>query len=247
MKPAAALLAFAACFFATPTLAQTELGISGLELTLGHEGGDGGGSLAQAALDVAITEVHGLEGDLGLYQTRQGTLGTAAAHIYMRPREGRKYGLFAFAGDLDGVSATYGGSGFEGRYAVSKQTAVGAQAGLGLTHRTGFDFLFGSVELTHDLGQGLTFSAETYLADFDEAEFRATAVEARLGLDYRPDGQPWGLWADISHDTLSGHASETRISAGISVEFGTPRRGGLAGRPFGTPRPLKPLISRGLF
>ncbi len=235
---------------AVPALAQSSLGLTGGELRLGYSDLDGASGFVSLKADVAVTEFHGLQGDLHLSDTVSGTIGTLAAHAYLTPHEGQKYGLFTFVGDVGGRSATYGGGGIEGLFALSPQTAVEARAGLGLTHRTGFDFLFAEIGLSHDIAPWLSVHTGIGLAEYDEAGFSAMAYQISAGIDYRPQGQPFGVFAELTHDRLTGQNAQpgqTEFRAGLSLSFGTTRRGGPETRSFTMPDPLDPLTRRGLF
>ena len=95
------LVAIFACF-AVPVAAQSSLGISGAQVSLGVVEDESGHSRTEfgALVDVAITGVHGFQGDLRFDDTQAGGVGTLAAHLYMTPREGQKYGLFATLADV---------------------------------------------------------------------------------------------------------------------------------------------------
>lgn len=235
--------------FALPVVAGPGLGMTGAELRLTA---DDDGRLEAGALvtDTAVTEYHGLQLDFALGDTGGGTKGTAALHAYMTPAEGQKYGLFASVTDFDGRSATYGALGAEGRFALSPETALELRGGLGVTHRTGFDFLFASADLSRDLTPSLTASAGLTLAEYDEAGFSAIGHEARLGLRYAPKGSRFGAFAELARDGLSGDSgapAETVLRVGVTLSLGRTQTGGIETRPFRPVDPLRNLVRRGLF
>lgn len=245
------LAAAVAALAAAPALAQSSLGLTGVDLRLGLSDTSGSPAFAEASVDVAITGYHGLQSDFWVSDTASGTIAGVAGHLYMTPRPGQKYGLFAFVGDADGRSATYGGGGIEAMFDLGRSTTVEARAGLGLTHRTGFDFIFGSAALHHEITPDLTLTAGLALADFDEAAFSARTAEATFGVHWSPSNRPWGLFAEIGRDAFSGPSAvpgETTLRAGFTMKFGGGRgTGGAHDRPFSRPDPLRPLTRRGLF
>ncbi len=229
--------------------AQSSLGVTGLSARIVAEDADAL-SFGDLTVDVAITEHHGLQGDLALVSTDSGTEGRMAAHLYMMPVAGHKYGLFAFAGDFDGRSAAYGGFGAEGLLALDDRTAVELRAGLGLANGSGLDFLFAEGAVHRDLGRDLELGLSLSVADIDELDLQALSHAVGLSLTYRPDGQPWGAFAEVSRHGLSGRdgaPDETTFRAGLTLDWGTRRTGGPETRPYSTPDPLRPVIRRGLF
>ena len=163
------LVTIFACF-AMPALAQSSLGITGAELSFGAVQDESGATRmdGRAVVDVAITDVHGFQGDLGFADTEAGGVGTVAAHLYMAPREGQKYGLFAQLSDVDGRSMTYGAIGAEGMLSITPETLVEGRAGIGAANDGGLDFMFASLGLAHSYSSALEISATLDLAEFDE-------------------------------------------------------------------------------
>jgi len=94
---------------ATPVVAQSSLGIQGLDLQFGMIQDEGGSAQTdvKSRLDVAITEFHGFQGDVAFADTDQGLIGQLATHLYMAPRAGQKYGVFASLSDVDGRMMTW--------------------------------------------------------------------------------------------------------------------------------------------
>ncbi|MEM6823999.1 MAG: hypothetical protein AAF566_02710 [Pseudomonadota bacterium] len=239
-----------AVFAAIPATAQSSLGVTGIELRAGADDSQGSPVFGALTFDAAITEYHGIQGRAMLRDNDTGTEGRLDGHLYMVPREGQKYGFFGFLSDFDGRSATYGGVGAEGLFALGDDTALELRAGLGIADQDSLDFLFAEAGLYHDLSESVTVSVSTTLTELDEAAFSTISHDLRLGLEVHPQGQPVGFFADVSRDGFSGDniaSGETTFRAGITVEFGTMRSGGPETRPFSSPQPLRPLTRRNLF
>ena len=235
---------------ATPALAESSLGITGIGLQIGADDSPGNPAFVALSFDAAITDYHGFQGGVGLRDSLSGAEGRLDGHLYMMPREGQKYGFFGYVSDFDGRSATYGGFGAEGLFALGEDTALELRAGLGISDQNDLDFIFAEAGVYHDLSESVTVSLSTTIADFDEASFSAFSHDIRLGLEVQPKGQPLGFFADVSRDGLSGDngaAGATTLRAGIRYEFGNMRRGGPETRPFSSPQPLRTLIRRDLF
>jgi opacity protein-like surface antigen len=249
---AAALIAALSPVSAT---AQSSLGITGGGLTLGFNSSDQTDSLgfAEGWLDVAITGAHGLQLDFGIEDTQSGALGHLATHLYMMPREGQKYGVFATVSDLDGESFTVGTIGLEGRFAVGPKTAVEARLGIGIAHRISapdnLDFIFAGAGISHEVSDALTIGLHGEVAEFDETNFRAIGYTVMLEAEYRPRRSPISLTAGIGVSGLDGRdgrPSETVATIGITYTFGA-QGGDVAQRPFRRANPYAPLALRGLF
>lgn len=245
------LVAIFACF-AVPVAAQSSLGISGAQLTFGVAEDESGHSRTggSALVDVAITDVHGFQGDLRFADTEAGGVGTLAAHLYMTPREGQKYGLFAQLSDVDGRSMTYGAIGAEGMLEFGPATVLEGRAGIGAANHNGLDFVFGSIGVAHAYSSAFEISATLDLAEFDEPSLRAISYDAGLRAAYSPEGAPWGLYASITHSGLSGRDSrsgETRIGFGVTLSLGNSGGTDPATRPFRSSDPVAPLLRRNLW
>ena len=149
------LIVFAVASFSSSAFAQSSLGITGAEFTFGQvqdESGTAQTSVA-ATVDMAVTDYHGFQGDLRFSDTNFGALGSLGAHIYLAPRPGQKYGLFATISDVDGRAATWGAIGAEGQFSWDEDWVVGARAGLGAGDAAGLDFIFGGVSIAHSFRQ----------------------------------------------------------------------------------------------
>lgn len=241
-----------AIVFGTPVLAQSSLGITGMSLSLGStedEAGDQRGRLA-SSVDVRITDAHGLQGDLSFSDTAGGTIGSLGAHLYMAPQPGQKYGVFFNLSDVDGRSMLWVSTGVEGMLEMSEDTLLEGRLGLGASDERSLDFIFGGLSIAHALSPEYEIEAALDVADFDEASFRATSVEASLTARYSPEGAPWGVYASLSHSDLTGRngtPSATRIGLGLTYQFGSIGGARADTRHFRNADPVAPLVRRGLW
>ena len=243
------LLFVALTSFSFPAFAQSSLGISGAELSWGvveDEAGDYRGD-GRAIVDVAVTQYHGFQGDLAFTDAPDGWVGTVAAHAYMTPKEGQKYGLFAALSDVDGRAMLYGSIGAEGMLSLGENTSVEARAGMGWADAEGLDYIFGGAALAHQLAPAVELELSLDVADFDEAAFSATAYDIGLKATYSPEGAPWGAYASVTQSRLTGYGDATRLGLGLSITLGTSGGTNPHTRPFRTPDPVAPLIRRGLW
>lgn len=232
-----------------PAFAQSSLGISGIELSLGaveDEAGDFRGD-ARAVVDVAVTGVHGFQGDLAYSDTATGGVGTVAAHLYMTPKPGQKYGLFAALSDVDGRSMIYGSLGAEGMLSLGARTSIEGRAGMGWADADGMDYIFAGAALAHQLTPAITLEGSLDAADFDEAAFSATAYDLGLKATYSPVGSPWGAYVSVTQSGLSGHDDATRVGLGLTITLGSTGGTDPHTRPFRTPDPVASLVRRGLW
>ena len=235
--------------FSFPAFAQSSLGISGVELSLGaveDEAGDYRGE-ARTVVDVAITALHGFQGDLAFSDTGTGGIGTVATHLYMKPKPGQKYGLFAALSDVDGRSMIYGSLGAEGMVSLGERTSVEARAGMGWADADGLDYIFAGAALAHQLTSAVTLEGSFDVADFDETALSATAYDLGLKATYSPEGSPWGAYVSVTQSGLSGHDDVTRIGLGLTITLGTAGGTDPHTRLFRTPDPVSPLVRRGLW
>lgn len=235
--------------FSFPAFAQSSLGITGTELSLGavedETGvyrGDG-----RIAVDVAITEFHGFQGDLAFSDTETGYIGTLATHLYMTPQLDQKYGLFAALSDVDGRSMLYGSIGAEAMLSLGGNTLVEGRGGLGWADTGGLDYVFASASIAHQFAPAVELELALDVADFDEASFSATSYDAGLRASYSPDGSPWGAYVSVTHSALSGHDAATRVGLGLNISLGTAGGTDPHTRLFRTPDPVAPLVRRGLW
>ena len=234
--------------FSFPAFAQSSLGITGAELTFGmveDETGEYRGQ-GRAALDVAITGFHGFQGDLAYSDTATGGIGTLAAHVYMTPRDGQKYGLFVALSDVDDRALMYASIGAEGMLAIGDDTTIEARAGVGWGDDR-LDYIFAGGAIAHQLTPALELELSADVADFDEVGLSTTAYDVALRATYSPKGAPWGVYASIGQSGLTGGDSATRIGLGVRITLGTTGGTDPKTRLFRTPDPVAPLVRRGLW
>ncbi|MEM9392304.1 MAG: hypothetical protein AAGA38_00480 [Pseudomonadota bacterium] len=229
-------------FAATPLLAQSSLGVAGFVAELGVDDGNGAG-LAQ--LDTAITPAHGLQLDLSLTDYAEGAVGEVAAHLYMTPVDGQKYGLFSFLGDVDGRSRTYGALGLEGQFKLRSDTALDISGGIALADPGGWDFVFVDAGLNHAIGHGFRLEYGLTLTEIDESALSTIGAQARFGLRYAPSAANWGAFAEARYDDFDGDR-ETTFRFGITFNLGRGTGFAPKNRMFRTADPLGPLFRRGL-
>lgn len=222
--------------------AQSSLGVAGFTADVGFDDGRSDG-LVQ--LDTAITEVHGLQLDLGLTDYEDGAVGQIAGHLYMTPVEGQKYGLFGLLGDADERSTTYGAVGLEGLFSITTNTILEVSGGIGLADPDSWDFIYLDTGLSHELGTGLRLDYGLTLTEIDEAALSTVGAEARLGLRYTPIDSRWGAFAEARRDEFDGDA-DTTFRFGLTFSLG--RGSGFApkDRMFRTADPLGAMFRRGL-
>ena len=240
-----------AIVLASPALGQSSLGITGATLHVGGLQDESGNTQVQTrgTVDVAVTEAHGFQGDLSFEDTANGTIGRLAAHAYMDPVPGQKYGLFFAMSDLDGRSMNWIDLGAEGQLDFGDESQISGRAGLGRTDEDSLDYIFGGIALAHAITEAFEVEATLDVADFDEADFRATAIDVGLNATYAPEGQPWGVVARIVHSDLSGRDggdAELRLGLGLSMSFGASGGVSTETRHFRDHDAVAPLVRRGV-
>ncbi|MEM9971095.1 MAG: hypothetical protein AAF762_08350 [Pseudomonadota bacterium] len=228
------------------------MGIKGSDLRIGAQQDEGGTAQAEAAfvIDVAVTENHGFQGDVSFADTDHGLIGTVAAHAYMTPKAGQRYGLFASLSDIDGTAMTWGHIGAEGMLAVGDSAVVEGRAGMGLSDVDGLDYIFVGGAVAVEASPAVEFVFHADLTEFDETDFRAVSYDTGVTTRFSPRGAPWGLYASLTESGLAGRdgrAGQTRIGLGLTMTFG--ETGGIDPytRPFRSPDPVAPLVRRNLW
>lgn len=236
-----ALLAAASFCLPTATHAQSSLGVAGFVTDIGRHDSD---LFALAQLDTAITEVHGLQLDLSYVDYELGGVGQLAAHFYMTPIDGQKYGVFFTLGDGDDRSRTYGSLGLEGIFSVMPNTVLSVGGGLGVADPDSWDFVYLDAGLSHGLGKDFRIDYGLTLTEIDEPGLSDVGSEARVSLRYDAPGAIWGAFAEARYDDINDDDDIT-LRAGITISLG--RGNGFApkDRMFRTAEPLGPLFRRG--
>lgn len=232
--------------------AQSSLGVTGAELSFGGFSQPGGGTSfdAEIVLDVAVTEAHGLQGDLAWIETNSGAVGRIGGHLYMTPIAGQKYGLFGVVGDVNGRDLTYAAVGIEGMFEVSDDLALGGYVGAGVGSADGLDVIFAGIEATYNVTDALRLDGGVQLTEYDEVGLQAIGTEARLNLRYSPKGQPFAVTAGVVQDMLTGpdgEAAQTRGEIKLSWNLGTINGAEPVSRQLRTADPFLPLIRRGMY
>lgn len=240
------------CFVTSTASAQSSLGMTGIEASVGGISHAQGGAsfVAGLNLDVAVTQHHGLQGDLAWVETPGGAVGRVAGHLYMTPMAGQRYGVFAVVGDVNDRALTYGAAGIEGMFELTDRTALGGYAGAGMGSDDGLDVIFAGLEATHVFTDSFRADAGLQITEYDEMDFQAIGTETQLNLRYAPVGQPMALTAGLSHDILfgrDGQPGQTRAQISLSWSLGGINTSEPTTRPFRTPDPILPLIRRGLY
>lgn len=238
--------------FAGPAFAQSSLGIKGTALTFGAVQDEAGEAQLQSAfrIDVAITEFHGFQGDIAFEDTDFGMIGTVGAHLYMTPREGQRFGLFAALSDVDGRSMTWGSIGAEGMVAVGDQSVVEGRAGMGMSDVGGLDYIFAGASFATELSPSAEIEFHADVAEFEEIAFQAISYDVGVTARYSPEGAPWGVYASVTQSGLSGSdgaPGETRLGLGLTMTFGATGGTDTKYRPFRTVDPVAPLVRRNLW
>ena len=246
------ILSICLALWSAPVAAQSSLGIQGLDLQFGQVEDETGTfrTDALARIDVAITEHHGFQGDVSFADTNQGLIGLLGTHLYLTPRAGQKYGLFASLSDLDGRAMTWGSLGVEGMLSLSEGVTFEARTGLGVSDVDSLDYIFADMSFVFAASETVNIETGLTVAEFDEASFQAISYEASITARYSREGAPWGVFAQISQAGLSGRddaPGETRIGLGVTISLG--QSGGISpeNRPFRTVDPVAPLIRRNLW
>ena len=247
-----AALVIGVLVLSSPAWAQSSLGITGATLDLTStedETGQARGGF-DASVDVRITGVHGLQGDLAFTQSATGTIGHLGGHLYMTPQPGQKYGLFFALSDMDDRSLAWASFGAEGMVSLSDTTTLEGRLGLGRADTGSLDYVFGGISVVHSLTPAFEVEAALDVADFDEAGFSATALDASLTARYSPVGAPWGLYASATQSELAGPdggASATRFGFGVTINLGATGGTDPATRHFRGQDPVAPLVRRGIW
>lgn len=243
----------AACVALSSPAAADSLGFRFADISIG--GTASAGKMAgqfHASADFAVTDVHGLQLDIGVIGYSSEFLGQIDGHIYMMPTEAAKYGLYFSLADMDGREATIASVGVEGMFALSERTELHGRAGLGMAMPGTMDFITLSMGASHALNEQVAVSADVTVAEYDEAALRAVGSTARVGVNYQPLGRPWEVSASVVRDGLTGRdaaAFETRAELGFTLHLGAGggAKRGLPSRAFASPQPFDPLLRRGMF
>ena len=237
---------------AGPVSAQSSLGVIGSELAFGVQQDEGGTAqtVTSFRIDVAVTDVHGFQGDIAFEDTDHGLIGTVGAHLYMTPREGQRYGLFAALSDVDGRTMNWGSLGAEGMLSLSENTVIEGRVGMGVSDVNGLDYVFAGGSIAFEPDDSLELEAALDLAEFEEAGFQAVSYDVGVTARYSQPGNPWGVYANVIQSGLSGSdgaPGETRFGLGITLQLGATGGTNPKTRPFRATDPVVPLVRRNLW
>ena len=233
--------------------AADSLGFQFADVAVGAgAGNDSAQGTARVTADFALSDVHGLQLDLGVVGYTGEFLGQLDAHLYMMPTEAAKYGLFFSLADMDGREATIAVAGVEAMFALSQLTEVHGRAGLGMARPNNVDFITATVGGSHALSDSMAVFADLTVSEFDEVALRAVASTVQIGVSYQPIGRPWEVSASIVRDGLTGRdaaAFETRAELGFTWHLGAGggAKRSLSARAFANTQPFDPLLRRGMF
>ena len=207
-------------------------------------------TLGIAVVNVAITEHHGLQGDLNFEDTAEGALGRIGGHLFLTPNEDHKYGVFGVIADVDDEGISYALGGVEGLLALNDRSLIELRAGLGIASEEDLDLIFLGAAYIHEFRPGLIGQAGIEIAEFDELNFSAIGTEYSVGLTYQHETSPWGAFGELVYSDLTGtDAAPGELSVRAGVRFQLGQRAGItpATRYFRTPDPVAQLLRRGLF
>lgn len=248
----------AALFAAGPASAQSlDIGLNFAEVDGWILSGDAAGTGGTLHLtgDFRTGAAHGIQLDLGGEVIDRRFLGQVDLHLYLAPREDRKYGFFASLADMDDQEFTSGSAGIEVMTEIAPGTVIEARAGAGLIRSGGaanVDFVAVSGAFSHALTQRTSVFAEATFADFDEAALSATSYDWMAGLRHGLGDGRIEVMAGFGAKGLWGRDSapaEPVMVAGLTWRFSgvTGQKRGVAHRSFGTWQPARPPIALGRF
>lgn len=230
-----------------PAYGDSGLGIIGGNLTLGFSDHILEGGFTQGTVDVAITAYHGMQIDLQYEERSLGGIGRLGTFLYMTPRADHKYGISLMVADKNGAPATYGQVGAMGMFTLGTEVNLEARGAIGMSSSNKMDWITAGLGLHWQVTPSTNAYAQYDLTDFSELEFNALAHEVTFGLRTRINDSPAALFAEVSHDWLSGaQAAEgnTTLRAGVSVFLG---RTGNNQPTFRVSDPMRQILRRGLF
>lgn len=247
--------AFALFFLAAqPALAQSSLGFRTGDVsiaTISHSAKDGSVSseVVRVRGDFAITGYHGAQFDLDYANAGSASIGTLAAHLYMTPRKGQKYGLFASIGDYDSISSTVAQLGAEGMFAVGDAYLLETRAGIGVRDPKSMDYIFAGLGLSRPAGRAGRLTLAVDVADLEETGFATSIVDGRITYEHFLQGTPASLSVTLGAVTLDGSGAGrggAYVGLGLRIRLG---RGGTdpATRLFDRTAPITMLHRIGVF
>lgn len=236
-----------AVLFALPAHADSGLGLIGGTLRLGFSDHALEGGYVGGAVDVAITDHHGIQIDLQYEERATGGIGRIGTTLYMMPRDGQKYGLTLMVADKNDASSTYGQIGAAGMFEVAQGLNLEARAAIGLSADHDLDWITAGAGLHWQATDATKLYAQYDLTEFDEQNFGALAHEVTIGAQTRIGDSPASFFVEASHDRLTGRnraAGTTTLRAGLSLALG---RTGNDQPMFRVSDPMRQILRRGLY
>ncbi|MFQ5622195.1 MAG: hypothetical protein ACE5FS_02245 [Paracoccaceae bacterium] len=252
-----ALFLAVSVFSATSALAQSSVGFRTGELRVSASGfaaSRGGNAGVSGALglrgDFEITPAHGLQLDLDYDRAGQARIGTLAGHLYLLPRENRKYGLFFSYGDFDGNAFHVLQTGAEGIFTLGSGYLLDGHAGIGVRQPGSLDYVFAGAGLTRMVGRAGSLRLGLDIADFDESAFSTTFADASVGFKHALAGTPAVLSLSVGGVAFDGSASDRSglyARLGLVIRLGRAPGAAAAGHLFRRSDPLGTLYRSGVF
>ena len=206
---------------AMPAVAQSSLGFTAAEFDLGMTDSDD--LMASAMVDIAITQYHGAQFNVGLSEQTNGAIASVAGHLYMTPQDGHKYGLSLLFSDVDNASISYAQIGAAGMVDLNDVMVLEVSGAMGMVMDNDLDWITTGAGLHWQARDDLRVYGAYNITEFDEAGFYALAQDATVGARYLPNQGAFGVYAEASHDWLSGDnsaAGETTLELGITLSLG---------------------------
>lgn len=217
------VLSAAASLSLAPNLAvaQSSLGITGAQFSYGAT--DDGDVVAQAMVDVAITQFHGIQFNVGHAGQANGAIAYIDSFVYMTPRNGQKYGLNLQFADVDNEAISYAQLGAIGMLDVTDTLTAEVRGAMGMVMDNDLDWLTAGAGLYWQATDFTQLYGSYNIAEYDELTFSAMTHDVTLGARYTHNNTPFGAYAEVSQDWMSGadsEVSETTIGLGITMTLG---------------------------
>ena len=229
----------------TPGVTETTLSFASTEDELGSFRGH-----FLSSVDVRITDIHGVQGDLRFSDSGYGLIGQLIAHVYMAPSPSQKIGAFFELSDVDGHSMAWGSAGVEGIVEFGDASFLEAHIGLGAADENSLDYVFGGLALSTQLSPSVEITADVRISDIDEIAFRATALETSLVARYRSPDSNIGAFASLTKSELKGRDAASgflRLGFGLTFDFNGSSHDRAEYRQFGQRDAIGQIVRRGLW
>lgn len=237
-----------------PQAAQADsfMGFRGTEVELGFATiGDQTMSYTNANIDVAFTDWHGIQLDLGTVSHSDHWQGQFGAHLYLNVTENAKYGFFFAYHDLDDSAAYSISGGVEGMWQLGPRTILEGRAGFGIHNPNNRDFLFAELSADYMLSDRWTLKGGISLLDLEEPGVRAQDITVSLGARYTMKSAPLAVDFAVNHTFADDHlGSPDQTGVSLALVW-TPWKGssvdsGVRAKSFSPIKPLDGLFARGV-